>query len=302
MDALNARAVERGLSPLTDEDTWEGLSEEAIYNRLGLPFIAPELREGVAVLERADAGRLPPILSQTDYQGDLHCHTTESDGRHTLEEMAEAAIARGYRYLAITDHSRSTVIANGLSIERLLAQVEAVRELNRRLEGKLTLLAGSEVDILRDGQLDYPDTVLSQLDWVVASVHAHFALTEAAQTARICKAMENPYVCVLGHPTGRLLGRRDPYAVNISALIEKAAETGVALELNASPERLDLNAVYLAQAREADVPISLNTDAHSRDSFDFIRYGLMTARRAWLEPRFLVNWWDLEQVRAFRRS
>lgn len=303
LDALNARATERSLPPLVAEsDAWHGLSEAAIYDRLGLPFIEPELREGTRAIEHADASALPKLMTQEDYLGDLHCHTSHSDGRHTIREMAEAAIARGYKYLAITDHSRSTVIANGLNEERLLRQIDEVRDVNESLAGRITLLAGSEVDILRDGSLDFHDGLLAQLDWVVASVHAAFTLPEKQQTERMCRAMENPYVRVVGHPTGRLLGERDPYAVDVDALIEKASATGVALELNASPERLDLNAVYLSRARDKGVRVSINTDAHRHETFAHIDYGLKTSRRAWLEPGDVVNAWQVEDVRKLRTS
>lgn len=296
LEALNERARAQGLSPLTEEDAWEGLTEEQIYSRLGLPYIHPELREGDFALREP----IPSLVTFSDYKGDLHLHTVDSDGRHSLLEMAQAAYERGYRYLAVTDHSKSTAIANGLTEERLRRQIAAIRQANVELEGRITLLAGSEVDILRDGRLDFPDELLAELDWVVASVHTLFTLPEAQQTERICRAMENPHVCVIGHPTGRLLGERDGYAVNVSRLIEQAVKTGVALELNASPERLDLNSEALVLAREAGVPICINTDAHRKEALAHIEFGLMTARRAQLEPRLVVNTWSLEQVRAFR--
>jgi DNA polymerase (family 10) len=300
LDALNERAAARSLPPLTDGEAWAGHTEERIYEHLGLPYITPELREGDLAIRRADAGTLPELVAFSGYKGDLHLHTTASDGRHSILEMAQAAYERGYRYIAVTDHSKSTVIANGLNEERLKRQIEDVRKANAQLDGRITILAGSEVDILRDGRLDFPDELLAQLDWVVASVHAHFTLSEAQQTERICRAMENPFVRVIGHPTGRLLGDRDAYPVSVPALIEQAAKTGVALELNASPERLDSNAEAVALAREASVPICLNTDAHRKESLAFVEYGLMIARRGWLEPRHVVNTWSLERVKAFR--
>ncbi len=299
-EALNARAAERGLKPLDDEDAWKHLDEEDIYAKLGLPLIVPELREGAAAIDRADAGALPTLLRVDDYNADLHAHTVASDGANSIQEMAEAARARGYGCLAICDHSRSSGQAGGLSVERLLEQIEQVREVDDLMGSDFTVLAGSEVDILKDGKLDYSDDILAQLDWVVASVHSHFTLSEAAQTERFQKAMENPYVRVIGHATGRLLSRRDPYPLDIPALIQTALETGVALELNSAPDRLDLNAEYCAMAREAGVPISINTDAHRRESFESIRYGLATARRAWLEPKHVVNAWSVEDIRAFR--
>ncbi|MEO2004335.1 MAG: helix-hairpin-helix domain-containing protein [Candidatus Poribacteria bacterium] len=298
--ALDTRAVDRDLAPLSDDDAWKGLDEEEIYEKLGLPLLTPELREGAEAIHRADAGSLPTLVQIDDYNADLHSHTHASDGANTIEEMAEAARARGYGCLAICDHSRSSGQAGGLSVERLLEQIDKVRAVNDSMGDDFTVLAGSEVDILRDGKLDYPDEVLAQLDWVVASVHSNFNLSEAAQTERFLAAMENPYVRVVGHPTGRLLSRRDPYPLDIDALIAKAVETGVALELNSAPDRLDLKAEYCAMARDAGVPISINTDAHRRESFDSILYGLATARRAWLEPKHVLNTWSVGDIRAFR--
>ena len=297
--ALNARAAERGLAPLDDDEAWKHLDEEGIYGKLGLPLIVPELREGSEAVDRADAGSLPTLIRVDDYKADLHVHTHASDGANTIEEMAEAARARGYGCLAICDHSRSSGQAGGLSVERLLEQIDQVRAANDRM-ADFTILAGSEVDILRNGKLDFPDDVLARLDWIVASVHSNFNLSAEEQTERFFAAMENPYVRVIGHPTGRLLSRRDPYPLDIPALIDKAVETGVALELNSSPDRLDLNAEYCVIAREAGVPISINTDAHRRETLDAIRYGLATARRAWLEPKHVLNAWSVEDIRAFR--
>ncbi|MDA1192158.1 MAG: PHP domain-containing protein [Candidatus Poribacteria bacterium] len=296
LDALNARASERGLPTLGDEDAWKGLDEAGVYEKLGYPYVPPELREGVAALE-LDA--LPRLITVEDYVGDLHSHTVASDGANTIEEMAEAAKARGYKILCVTDHSRSSAYAGGLTVERLLPHIDAVRAANDKIDG-ITLLAGSEVDILPDGSLDYDDDILAQLDWVVASVHSGFNLSEKKQTDRIRAAMENPHVRIIGHPTGRLLSSRDPYPIDVAALIEKAAETGVAIELNSSPERLDLSAEWCAKARQAGVLISINTDAHRRETFANIRYGMMTARRAWLEPQHVLNTRTVDEIVAFR--
>ena len=302
LEALNERARDRDLPPLTEDEAWGRLDEAAVYERLGLPWIPHECREGSEALDRADAGSWPALIAREDYRGDVHSHTTASDGVSTLDEMADAAAALGYEYLAICDHSQAAAYANGLKIDRLRQQGDAIREVNERLDGSIRILAGSEVDVLTDGALDFPDDVLADLDWVVASVHSQFNLSEERQTTRICRAMENPYVRVVGHPTGRLLGIRDPYPVDVPALIEKAAETGVALELNSSPERLDLGADYCRLARDAGVPISINTDAHRRESLDSIRFGLSVARRAWLEPENVVNTWSLERLLAFRSN
>ena len=302
LEALNERAAERGVPPLSERGAWAGLSEEKTYAKLGLPFIPPELREGRESIERAEAGELPRLIEEADYQGDLHAHTRASDGANSIEEMAEAAAALGRRYQAVTDHSRSSGYAGGLSVERLERQIDEVREANAALGGRIELLAGSEVDILADGKLDYPDSVLEKLDWVVASAHSLFNLSEEKQTERLCKAMENPFVRVLGHPTGRQLGRRDPYPVDVDRLIEKAAETGVALELNASPARLDLSAEHCRRAAEAGAAVSINADAHRASTLENIRYGIVTARRAWLEPRHVMNAWELEKALAFRSA
>ena len=298
LDALNERAESRGLPPLNDNGAWGNLSEEQVYAKLGLPFIPPEMREGRAAVEKADENGLPALIQESDYRGDLHSHTNASDGANSIEEMAEAAAALGREYQAITDHSRSSGYAGGLSAERLMRQIDEAREANEKMNGRITLLAGSEVDILANGRLDYPDSILEKLDWVVASAHSLFNLSEEAQTERLCKAMENPFVRVLGHPTGRQLGRRDPYPVCMETLIEKAVETGTALELNASPARLDLSAEHCRRAVEAGALISINADAHRAATLENIRYGIMTARRAWLEPRHVINTWDLERVKT----
>lgn len=302
LDALNERAAARGLPPLNENGAWENLSEEQVYAKLGLPFIPPEMREGRAAVEKADDDGLPTLIQESDYRGDLHSHTNASDGANSIKEMAEAAAALGREYQAITDHSRSSGYAGGLSAERLERQIDEVHEANETLNGRIALLAGSEVDILANGRLDYPDSILETLDWVVASAHSLFNLSEEAQTERLCKAMENPFVRVLGHPTGRKLGRRDPYPVNVDRLIEKAAETGTALELNASPERLDLSAELCRRAVEAGALISINADAHRTATLENIRYGIMTARRAWLEPRHVINTWDLERIKALGQT
>lgn len=298
LDALNERAESRGLPPLNENGAWENLSEEQVYAKLDLPFIPPEMREGRAAVEKADEDGLPKLIQESDYRGDLHSHTNASDGANSIEEMAEAAAALGRDYQAITDHSRSSGYAGGLSAERLMRQIDEAREANAKMNGRITLLAGSEVDILANGRLDYPDSILEKLDWVVASAHSLFNLSEEAQTERLCKAMENPFVRVLGHPTGRQLGRRDPYPVCMQTLIEKAVETNTALELNASPARLDLSAEHCRRAVEAGALISINADAHRASTLTNIQYGVMTARRAWLEPRHVINTWDLERIRA----
>ena len=263
-----------------------GHDEAGIYAKLGFPFIPPELRENRGEIE-AD-GHVPDLLEYGDIRGELHAHTTASDGRLTIEEMVEAARERGYQYLAITDHSRSSVIAGGLSAEDVLRHAAEIRALNARLKD-FTLLAGAECDILPDGSLDYPDEVLAQLDWVVASIHASQHLDRDTQTRRSIAALENPYVCVLGHPSGRLLGRRDAMDLDWDLIIKTAARTGTALEINASWQRLDLNDHHVRMATEAGCWLSINTDAHSAADMDQMSYGVQTARRGWARKARVLN-------------
>lgn len=270
-------------------------SEEELYARLGLAFIPPELREGQDEVELAEQGRLPRLLEGKDLRGDLHVHTDWSDGRASLEAMVEAARARGYAYLAICDHSPAVRVAGGLPPERLLAQIERVRKLNESLDA-FRVLVGAEVDILADGTLDYPDELLARLDWVVASIHSHMSQDAATLMERYRRALESPWVDAIGHPTGRLLGRREPMAVPVEALVELAAERGVALEINASPERLDLDSRWARLAARAGVPLVINTDAHHPDHLDFMEYGVGVARRAGLSPDQVVNAWELSRL------
>ncbi|SMB98958.1 DNA polymerase (family 10) [Thermanaeromonas toyohensis ToBE] len=270
-------------------------SEEEFYSRLSLPFIAPELREGRGEVKVAKEGRLPRLVTLEDIKGDLHCHTRYSDGLHTIKEMVEAARARGYRYLAITEHSRSLAVARGLSLEQLLAQKEEITRLNEELED-FTILAGIEVDILPDGRLDYEDEILAQMDLVIASIHSGFRQDEEQMMARLEAALRHPYVDILGHPTGRMLGRRPAYAINLEKVLELAAETGTILEINASPDRLDLDEVAARRAKEYGIPLAINTDAHDAGRLEDMEYGLAVARRAWLEPEDIVNTWDLDRL------
>lgn len=270
-------------------------TEADIYRALGLPFIEPELREGRGEVAAALAGRLPRLVARTDLRGDLHTHTTASDGTASLAEMAEAARALGHRYLAICDHSHSLAIARGLSAERLLAHAAAIRRLNEQWED-FRLLAGTEVDILKDGSLDYPDEVLAQLDVVVASIHSHMSLPQAAQTERLLRAIASPHVDIIAHPFGRVIGRREPYDLDFERIIEACARTGTALEMSASPSRLDLSAEHARLAREAGVKLVINTDAHSTHELGLLPYGVWQARRAWLEPGDLINTMDLPDL------
>ncbi len=273
-----------------------GKDEAGIYKKLGLPLIPPELRENRGEIESAK--ELPQLVTIDDIRGDLHVHTTASDGRSTIEEMAKAALERGYTYLAITDHSKSSVIANGLSADQLRRHAEKIRKAGEKLKG-ITLLAGAEVDILSDGSLDYSDDVLADLDWVVASIHAAQGQDRRKVTARSIAAMENPHVHALGHPSGRLLGKRDAMDLDWEAIFEAAARTGTALEINASWQRLDLKDIHVRQALEAGCYLAISTDAHSTDQLDQIRFGIITARRGWASADRIVNTWTVSQLRKW---
>jgi DNA polymerase (family 10) len=274
-------------------------SEDQVYELLGLPYIAPELREGRGELEAAREGRLPRLVTEADLRGDLHSHTTLSDGRSSLEDMARAAEARGYEYLAVTDHSASHGFGNDVQADELLRQVERVHELNERLDS-LRVLAGTEVNIGIDGSLDYDDEVLAQLDWIVASVHTSFRVGEEAMTERMMAAMDHPFVDAIGHPTGRKILRRDPYAIDVERVVEHAAKTGTMLEINANPDRRDLSDVHARLAAEAGAMIVIDSDAHSARTLEVIRYGIATARRGWLTKENVANtrpWKELSNLR-----
>ena len=278
-----------------------GETEESVYASVGLPYIEPELREESGELEAARAGELPRLVALDDLRGDLHAHTRATDGRNTLREMALAAKARGLEYLAITEHSRRVAMAHGLDPRRLERQVAEIDRLNRELAG-ITLLKGIEVDILDDGGLDLPDSVLAKLDLVVGAVHGGFGLTRARQTARILAAMDNPYLRVLAHPTGRLLEAREPYDVDMLAIVRKARARGIALELNAHPDRLDLSDVHCRMAKDEGVPVAISSDAHDVDGFDMLRYGVGQARRGWLERKDVLNARPLAALRRWARA
>jgi DNA polymerase (family 10) len=304
--ALREYAVRRGLhvSEYGIEDDKDGTkhtcaTEEEVYALLGLPYIEPELRENRGELRAAIEGNLPDLVRQDQIRGDLHCHTTLSDGRGTIEQMARAGQAHGYEYLAVTDHSASFGFGNDVQADALKRRIEEVRNLNERLDG-FRLLAGSEVNIQLDGSLDYDDDVLAELDWVVASVHTSFRMSEQRMTERMTAAMEHPLVDAIGHPTGRKILTRDPYGVDVERLVEKAAETGTMLEINAAPDRRDLNDVHARAAAEAGVLIAIDSDAHSPRLLPLMRYGVATARRARLEPEHVANtrsWKELKKLR-----
>jgi DNA polymerase (family 10) len=308
--ALREYAVRRGLhvSEYGIEDEQDGSKhtcarEEEVYGLLGLPFIEPELRENRGELRAAIEGRLPDLVREEQIRGDLHSHTTLSDGRGTIEQMAAAGQARGYEYLAVTDHSASFGFGNDVQPDALERRIEEVRGLNKGLKG-FRLLAGTEVNIQLDGSLDYEDDMLAQLDWVVASVHTSFRMSEQRMTERMTAAMEHPLVDAIGHPTGRKILRRDPYAVDIERLIDKAVETGTMLEINAAPDRRDLNDLHARAAAEAGVLIVIDSDAHSPRLLPLMRYGVATARRAWLESGNVANtrpWKELSKLRKRNR-
>jgi DNA polymerase (family X) len=292
---LREDAVARGLSVsehgITDTEAGEVTlctTEEEVYERLGYPYIEPELREGRGELKAAREGELPELVSVEDIRGDLHSHTTLSDGRNTLDEMATAGRERGYAYMAITDHSASHGFGDHVTAERLWQRVEEVREWNEGKRG-FRLLAGSEVNIGLDGSLDYPDDLLDALDWVVASVHTSFSISGAAMTERVLTAIENPNVNCIGHLTGRLIGRREPYDIDVEAVVEAAAGAGTMLEINGNPNRRDLNEHHARLAVQAGARIVLNTDAHGVDTLGNMAYAVATARRAWLTAADVAN-------------
>jgi DNA polymerase (family 10) len=304
--ALREAAVRRGLhvSEYGILDDASGASEtcsseQEVYARLGLAYIEPELRENRGELEAARAGTLPQLIELSDIRGDLHSHTIASDGHNTIEEMALAARERGYEYLAITDHSASHGFGNDVSPEQLRRQIELIREANARSEG-IELLAGSEVNILPDGSLDYEDGLLSELDWVIASVHTSFGMGEQAMTARMIAAIEHPLVNAIGHPTGRLIERREPYAIDLDAVFAAAARAGTMLEINANPDRRDLSDVHARAAARAGVTLVIDSDAHRTATLANMRWGVATARRAWLTAAEVANtrsWRELKQLR-----
>jgi DNA polymerase (family 10) len=279
-----------------------GDSEESVYRALDLAWIPPELREDRGEIEAAREGRLPELVEAADIQGELHAHTTATDGRNSLEEMALGAKRRGLKYLAVTDHSQYLKMVGGLNERRLLAQIEDIDRLNAKLKG-FRLLKGIEVEILEDGRLDLPDRILQQLDLVIGSVHSRFRLPMPQQTERILRAMDQRFFSILGHPSGRLINEREPYAVDMSAVIQKAKERGCFLELNANPQRLDLTDTCCQMAKEAGVLVAINTDAHSLADFGQIRFGIGQARRGWLEKKDVLNTRPLKELtRLLKRT
>jgi len=284
-----------------DEVYIAGKTEEDVFKALDLPWIPPELREDSGEIEAAEKGQLPALIEEDDLKGDLHNHTTWSDGSATIEEMAQKAKSMGWKYIAITDHSKRLTVANGLNEERLEKQIEEIDRINEAGPG-IRILKGSEVDILEDGSLDLPDSILKKLDVVIISVHSKFNLDREKQTTRMCKALDHPYVTFVAHPTGRLLLERDPYDVDMDRVLEHIRDRGCFVELNAHPIRLDLNEIYLRKAKTLGIPVVINNDAHCFADFQHHQHGICQARRGWLEKGDVINTLSLTQLEKKLKS
>jgi len=276
-----------------------GATEEEVYATLDLPWIAPELREDRGEFDAARANELPDLLTVDDLQGDLHMHSTWSDGTASILEMARGCRARGYAYMAITDHSKAVTVANGLTPDRVRSQWKEVAEAQEQMGDDFRIFRGQEVDILKDGSLDHPEDLLEELDLVIASVHSYMDMDAEEMTERVLQAVRHPQVNILAHPTGRLINRREPFPLDVEAVLEAAVECGVAVEVNAHPRRLDLNDVYLRRARELGAKVVVNTDAHAVQGLDVMRFGVDQARRGWLEKRNVLNCGSASDVAAF---
>jgi DNA polymerase (family 10) len=303
--SLRGRAIKMGytlneyaLATLKDERRVAGTTEEEVYAKLKLDFIPPELRENCGEIEAAEQHRLPKLIEQSDLRGDLQMHTTESDGRHSIEQMAQAAHKMGYEYVAITDHSKAVTVANGMDEARTREHARRIRA--AKVHG-IRILAGIEVDILKDGRLDLADEVLAELDIVVASIHSFMNMERAEITERMLAAIENPYVQIIGHPTGRILLRRDAMAYDMERILDAARRRGVIMECNAAPDRLDLKDAYLRMAKDRGVRVVISTDAHSIKNLELMRYGVQMARRGWIEKKDVLNALPLEQMLAALR-
>jgi DNA polymerase (family 10) len=306
--ALRQRALKMGytlsewaLARLSDGTAVAAATEEEVYAALGMDWIPPELRENMGEIEGAAHRSLPRLIERVDIRGDVHMHTTATDGHNTIREMAEAALALGYGYIAITDHSQALGMANGLDEKRALEHIRRIREVESQMEGRIRVFTGIEVDILADGSLDLDDEVLAQMEVVIASVHSHFAQPREEMTARVIRGIENPNVRILGHPTGRLLLRREPFALDMGLVLRRAAELGVAMEHNAAPERLDLNDRDLRLAKELGCKIVISTDSHDIRHLAKMDYGVRQLRRAWLGPEDVLNTREAEGFLAALR-
>jgi DNA polymerase (family 10) len=305
-EALRTEAVKRGFHVseygVIDDSTGTThacATEEEVYELLGMRYVPPELRENRGELRAAREGTLPELVRLGDIRGELHCHTVASDGRHTIEQMAEAARERGYEYIAITDHSATHGFGNDVSPDELRRQIERVHAADAAIDG-IRILAGSEVNVLPDGSLDYEDDLLAQLDWIVASLHSSFRLGEREQTERMIRAMEHPLVDAIGHPTGRLIERREPYPLDVDAVAEAAVRTGTFLEINGNPDRRDLNEIHARRAVELGATLVIDSDAHWTTTLPNIQFGVATARRAWLTAANIANtrsWPELDKLR-----
>lgn len=299
--ARNWRLNEYGLVDLASGRVVAGEDEAGVYRALDLPWIEPELREDRGEIEAARTGTLPGLVEYESVRGDLHVHTRWSEGSHSIEEMAEAAKALGYEYIAVCDHAETLRIARGLSPERLTDQIREIERINREADGDFTVLAGTECNIGTDGGIDLPDSALADLDVVVASVHSGFKQSEQEMTERVVTAMQNDYVDIIGHPTGRILLTREPYRLDLPTVFDAAAALGVLMEINAFPSRLDLSDVNCRLAREHDLKFSLGSDAHSRENLRYMEFGVATARRGWLAAEDIVNTRSLEELRGVLR-
>jgi len=304
-EALRTEAVRRRLHVseygVSDDESGKSqafTTEKEVYERLGMAFIPPELRENRGELEAARKGELPRLVELGEIRGDLHMHTTLSDGRNTLEEMVAGARELGHEYIAITDHSASHGFGDDVQPDALRRRMEEIRTLE---DPGVRVLTGTETNVLPDGTLDYDDDLLAELDWVVASLHTSFRLSEKEQTERMLRAMEHPLVDVIGHPTGRLLQSREPYPLDVDRVIAKAVETGTFLEINSNPDRRDLNDVYARAAAQAGVTLLIDSDAHGADTLSNIRYGVATARRAWLSAEPVGNTRPWDELRRMRK-
>jgi len=293
---LRQRALKMGytlsewaLARLDDDSTVAAATEEEIYAALGMDWMPPEMRENLGEIDAAAAHTLPHVVALEDIRGDVHMHTTASDGHNSIREMADAALACGYQYIAITDHSKNLAMTNGLDEKRAMEQIKQVRAVDREMEGRIRVFTGIEADILADGAIDLDDEVLAQLDVVIASVHTRFEQSREEMTARVIRAIENPYVRILGHPTGRLLLRREPFSLDMTAVLKRAAELGVAMEHNAAPERLDLNDHDLRLAKEMGCRIVMSSDSHDSRNLGKMIYGIKQLRRAWLTAEDVLN-------------
>ncbi|MFO8100957.1 MAG: DNA polymerase/3'-5' exonuclease PolX [Dehalococcoidia bacterium] len=299
--AIRKLGVKKGLKiseygVFKDEEMVGGREEEDVFTQVDLPYIEPELRENRGEIKAAREGRLPELVKLEDIRGDLHMHTKATDGNASVEEMARAGMAKGYEYVAITDHSRKVTVAKGLDADRLREQIKEIDAVNKKLDG-ITILKGIEVDILEDGSLDLPDDVLSELDLVIGAIHYKFNLSREKQTERVIRAMENPYLRIFAHPTGRMINQRQAYEIDMERIIRAAKENGRILEINAQPERLDLNDVHCRVAKEMGVRLAVSTDAHRVEGLGLMKYGVNQARRGWIEKGDVINACSLDDLR-----